>query len=295
MEPRSHKFMLKLTSLFILLLCLDLRAQDEVVRLYQGPAPGSEDWKHTEQVTLSKLWQARVVFNVVNPTLTVFRPDSGTTNGTGIVICPGGGFFALGIDSEGFDVARWLAKKGYTCFVLKYRLVHCQTSDPTVEMLTHGNLDQIVAPTVKLALADGQAAIGYLRAHAKDYGLKPDHIGIIGFSAGGTVATSVAYNYTAETRPNFVAPIYPAYSWAIKDHGVPADAPSMFILGATDDPFNLAPQSVTLYQDWTAAKKSAELHLYSTGGHGFGMKKQNLPSDDWIRLFADWLKIQDSK
>ncbi|EEF57996.1 alpha/beta hydrolase [Pedosphaera parvula] len=287
--------MRKLTALFLLLTCLSLHAEEEIIRLYKGPAPGSEEWKHTEQVSLTNLWQARVVFNVVNPTLTVFRPDSGTTNGTGIVICPGGGFFGLGIDSEGFDVARWLTKKGFTCFVLKYRLVHCKTDDPTREMLSQGNLDTVVAPTVKLALEDGKTAIGYLRTHAKDYGLKPDHIGIIGFSAGGTVATSVAYNYTAETRPNFVAPIYPAYSWAIKDHGVPADAPPMFILGATDDPFNLAPQSVTLYQDWTSAKKSAELHLYSMGGHGFGMRKQNLPSDEWIRLFADWLKIQDGK
>ncbi len=287
--------MRKLTTLLLLLSCFSLHAQEEVVRLYQGPAPGSEDWKHKEQVSEKNLWQARLVFNVVDPTLTVFRPESGSTNGTGVVICPGGGFFALGIDSEGFDVARWLAKKGYTCFVLKYRLVHCKTDDPTTEIFTRGNLDTVVAPTVKLALEDGKTAIGYLRAHAKDYGLKPNHIGIIGFSAGGTVATSVAYNYTAETRPNFVAPIYPAYGWAIKDHGVPADAPPMFILGATDDPFKLAPQSIALYQDWTSANKSAELHLYSKGGHGFGMKKQNLPSDEWIHLFADWLKTQDLK
>jgi acetyl esterase/lipase len=131
-----------------------------------------------------------------------------------------------------------------------------------------------------------------VRKQAKEYGVNPDRIGIIGFSAGGTVAASVAFNYTAESRPNFAAPIYLAYNWTLKEKGVPTDAPPMFILGATDDPLGLAPQSVALYQDWTAARKTAELHLYSKGGHGFGMRKQNLPSDHWIQLFADWLDVQ---
>jgi acetyl esterase/lipase len=89
-----------------------------------------------------------------------------------------------------------------------------------------------------------------------------------------------------------VAPIYLAYNWTIKTSGIPADAPPMFILAASDDPLGLAPQSVALYQDWTAAKKPAELHLYQKGGHGFGMRKQNLPTDHWIERFADWLEAQ---
>ncbi len=176
--------------------------------------------------------------------------------------------------------------------MLKYRLVECKTDDPTRELMTRGKLDDIVAPVVKLAMADGNAAIGYVRKHAKEYGVNPDRIGIMGFSAGGTVAATVAFNYSPDTRPNFVAPIYPAYSWTIKTGGVPADAPPMFVLAATDDPLGLAPQSVALYQDWTAAKRSAELHLYSKGGHGFGMRKQKLPTDRWIERFADWLEVQ---
>lgn len=139
--------------------------------------------------------------------------------------------------------------------------------------------------------ADGVSGRDRVRRHAKEYGVNPDRIGIIGFSAGGTVVASVAYNYTPDTRPNFVAPIYLAYDWAIKGE-VPADAPPMFILAATDDQIGLAPHSVRLYNDWTAAKKSAELHLLSKGGHGFGMRKQNLPSDRWIERFADWLDAQ---
>ncbi len=267
-------------------------AQERVVRLYDGPAPGSENWTHTEKENRTNLWQTRVVFNVANPTLTVFPADPAKANGTAVIICPGGAFFALSIDSEGNDVARWLNDKGVTCFVLKYRLVECKTDDPTRELMTRGSLDPIVAPIVKLAMADGNVAVGHVRKHAKEYGVNPDRIGIIGFSAGGTVTASVAFNYTRETRPDFVAPIYLAYNWTIKSGGVPSDAPPMFVLAATDDPLGLAPQSVSIYQDWTAAKKPAELHLFSKGGHGFGMKKQNLPSDRWIERFADWLDVQ---
>ncbi len=279
-------------ALLLSLLGFDAFAQNKVIRLYDGPAPGSENWKQTEQENRTNLWQTPVVFNVVNPTLTVFQPEVGKANGTAVVICPGGAFFALSIDSEGNDVARWLTAKGVTCFVLKYRLVECKTTDPTIEVMTRGPLDDVVAPVVKLALADGNAAIGYLRKHAAEFGVSPERIGIIGFSAGGTVAMSAALNYTAETRPNFVAAIYAAYNWAIKGSGVPADAPPAFVLAASDDPLGLAPQSVTIYQDWIAAGKSAELHLYSKGGHGFGMKLQHQPSDQWIERFADWLEVR---
>src|SRR5271168_909592 len=144
-------------------LCLQVVAQDKVIRLYDGSAPGSENWTQTEQENRTNLWNTRVVFNVVNPTLTVFQPAPGKASGTAVIICPGGAFFALSIDSEGFDVARWLAAKGVTCFVLKYRLVECKTDDPTSEVMTRGPLDEVVAPIVKLALADGNAAVGYVR------------------------------------------------------------------------------------------------------------------------------------
>jgi len=160
------------------------------------------------------------------------------------------------------------------------------------EAFSRGDLGPIVAPIVPLAMADGLAAIKHVRQHAKDYAVNPQRIGIMGFSAGGTVASSVAYNYTAESRPDFVAPIYLAYSWTIKTNGVPADAPPMFILAATDDPLKLAAHSVDLYRDWIAARKPAELHMFARGGHGFGMKKQNLPTDGWIERFADWLGHQ---
>lgn len=284
--------MRKLTCYLLAMLSLNALAQEKVIHLYPGPAPGSEDWKQEERENQTNQWQTRVVYNVAQPTLTVFQAEPAKTCGTAVVICPGGAFVALSIDSEGFDVARALTAKGVTCFVLKYRLVACKTDDPTRELWTLGNLDRVVAPVVRLALADGQAAIGYVRQHAQDYGVKPDRIGILGFSAGGTVTASVAYNYSAQTRPDFAAPIYLQYDWTIKAGGVPADAPPLFILAATDDSLGLAPHSLALYRDWTAAHKSAELHLFSKGGHGFGMRRQNLPTDRWVERFADWLEVQ---
>jgi len=279
------------TLLILSLGLLNLHAENKVVRLYDGPAPGSESWAHTEKESRSERGSVRA-WNVVNPTLTVFLADPTNANGTAVVICPGGAFFQLSMGGEGADVARWLNTKGVSCFVLKYRLVEAKTEDPMREAFTRGNLDPIVAPIVPLAMADGLAAIKHVRQRAKDYGVNPQRIGIMGFSAGGTVASSVAYNYTAETRPDFVAPIYLAYSWTIKSNGVPADAPPMFILAATDDQLKLASHSVDLYRDWIAAKKPAELHMFAKGGHGFGMRKQNLPTDRWIERFADWLDMQ---
>lgn len=272
---------------------MQVSAQEKVIRLYDGPAPGSEHWKQKEKENNKNLWNTRIVYNVADPTLTVFRPTD--PNGTAVVICPGGGFQALSIDSEGFDVAKWLNQKGVTCFVLKYRLVESKTDDPTRELASRReNPKQREAetlPVIRLAMADGLKALEYVRKHASEYSIRPDRIGIIGFSAGGTVTASVAYNYTPETRPDFAAPVYLQYDWVIRN-GVPADAPPMFLLAASDDQLGLGPHSVRLYNDWIAAKKPAELHLYSKGGHGFGMRVQHLPSDRWIERFADWLDVQ---
>jgi acetyl esterase/lipase len=269
---------------------MNVITQPQVINLYDSPAPGSENWKQHEKENRLNLWQTRVVYNVVSPTLTALLPSPSVATGIGLVICPGGGFYALAIDKEGMDVARWLTAKGVACFVLKYRLVECRTDDPTTEFLPPGEiLDETVAPVVKLATADGKAAIGYVRRHAREFGVDPNRIGIMGFSAGGTVAAAVGLRYEPATRPNFVAPIYLQYEWTGKPP-VPADAPPIFLLAASDDSLGLASHSLSLYSDWTKAGKSAELHLLAKGGHGFGMRKQNLPSDHWIELFALWLR-----
>ena len=287
--------MKKTIILFALSLSLLVaHAQQKVIQLYSGPAPGSENWNWDEKVNEKNMWNTKVVYNVSRPTLTVFTPDASVANGTAVIICPGGAFHALSINSEGFDVASWLVKKGIVCFVLKYRLAHSLTDDPVKEVMDKSGKKEFNdenAAVIPLEIADGRTAIVYVRKHASEYKISPDRIGIIGFSAGGTVTASTAYNYTAENRPDFVAPIY-AYMPEFLQSTVPNDAPPMFLAAATDDQLGLAPHSVDLYNKWVAAKHSAELHLYAKGGHGFGMRTQNIPTDTWIDRFADWLNAQ---
>src|SRR3569833_1816146 len=153
------------------------------------------------------------------------------------------------------------------------------------------NLPDLMKPIFPLPVADGRTAIKYVRAHAAVFGISPARVGIMGFSAGGTVTASAAFNYTTETRPDFVAPIYP-YMPPELIGSVPADAPPMFICVASDDQFGLVPHSQALYTKWQENKHIAELHIYEKGGHGFGMHKQNIPTDTWIDRFGDWLGQQ---
>lgn len=279
--------------LIAFLITTAIAAQQKVIQLYDGAAPGSETWNWPEAENDNNLWQTKVVFNVAKPTLNVFMPEPGTSNGTAVIICPGGAFYALSITSEGYDVAKWLAKKGVTCFVLKYRLVHVTTNDPTTEVakvLGKPEFEEKTSKVIPMSIADGKAAIAYVRNHAGEYGLSSTRIGIMGFSAGGTVAASAAFNYTKENRPDFVAPIYAFFPSSMYGT-IAADAPPMFIAAASDDGLNLASHSAELYNKWLAAKKSVELHMYAKGGHGFGMKTQHLPTDNWIERFGDWLNL----
>lgn len=283
-----------LRAIFLVAFLATLAAAQDVIPLYPGTPPGSSQENYPEKAYFSKVWNTEVVTNVTKPSLTVFKPSSESRNGTALVICPGGGFMALSITSEGTDVARYMAARGVTAFVLKYRLAHTG-EDGTQEFMTlianRQKFDEAVGKVVPLAVADGLAAVTYVRQHASEWGVSPDRVGIIGFSAGGRVTSGVAFNYSAEGRPAFVAPIY-AGGEISKDVPVPADAPPMFVAAATDDQLGLAPESVALYERWTAAHKSAELHIYAKGGHGFGMRKQNLPTDHWIDRFADWLELE---
>jgi predicted peptidase len=269
-------------------------AQQKVIQLYNGPAPGSESWNWPEGELEKNMWQTKVVYNVTKPTLTVFQPEASKANGTALIIAPGGGFHALSINSEGFDVANWLVEKGITCFVLKYRLVHALTNDPTAEFMAKvgkKEMEEDMGKMIPYAVADGRKAIEWVRKHAGEYNISPDRVGIMGFSAGGTVAASTMFSYTRDNRPDFAAPIYPYFPSTMIGN-IANDAPPLFIVTATDDGFSLAPHSIDLYNKWLSTKHDAELHMYARGNHGFGMKKQNIPTDKWIERFYDWLDVQ---
>ena len=282
-----------LVSLLIFLYAT-ANAQQKIIQLYDGPAPGSESWTWNEAENDNNGWQTKVVYNVSKPTLTLFAPEAGKANGTAVIIAPGGAFHALSINSEGYDVAKWLVQKGITCFVLKYRLAHSLTTDPVAEVMAKWGkkeFDDENAAVIPLEVADGRNAIGYVRKHAAEYNISPDRIGIMGFSAGGTVTSSTLFNYTKENRPDFAAPIYPYFPSAMQGT-VASDAPPIFITTASNDGLGLAPHSIDLYNKWISAKHDAELHMYARGDHGFGMRKQNIPTDNWIERFGDWLGVQ---
>ena len=231
------------------------------------------------------------VRNVTRPTLTPILPV-GRSTGTAVIVAPGGGFLGLAIEKEGWDVGRWLANHGVTAFVLKYRVLPTPVSQPEfADKLTRAVKGEQVgfAPpgdTPADALADGIAAIRYVRAHAADYGLNPKSIGMMGFSAGGFLTLSTAMALPAGERPDFIAPIYPNMA----ARPVPLDAPPMFVAIANDD-FLLARGGLGVIESWRKAKRPVEFHLFESGDHGFGIGKPDTPTENWPELLLRWITL----
>jgi acetyl esterase/lipase len=274
---------------FFLLLASFVNAQT-VIQLYNGAAPGSENWNWEEKQIKTDL--GSIIMDVSHPTLTAFVPSN--PNGTAVIIAPGGAFHALAYDHEGVEVAKRLNAKGVTAFVLKYRIVHDDPAHPENSignLMRTGNfktLDSLNAPVIPLALQDGLTAVKYVRALASEYKIDPGKIGFMGFSAGATLTMSVVYSATDATRPNFVAPIY-AYEKAIIGSTVPTAKTPIFVCAASNDDLGFATHSVHIYLKWLDANQPAELHMYEEGKHGFGTKKQDLPVDSWMDRYTDWL------
>jgi acetyl esterase/lipase len=258
------------------------------IALNTTPPPDGETWTHPRREYFSELFGTEAVVNVAAATLTPVIPARGC--GTAAIIAPGGGFHGLSINSEGYDVAHWLAARGVASFVLEYRLVP-GGDDPVAEMYTKPG-KQTAADMARFAVlagADGIAAMQHVRSHATDFAVDASRVGMIGFSAGGNVALRVALADQPENRPDFVAAIY-ASTRGLDLTTLPAESGPMFLVAATDDQLGLADDSVALYEAWKGAGRSVELHLYANGGHGFGMRSQSLPSDTWIDRFGDWLR-----
>jgi len=265
-------------------------AEPQVIPLWPGGAPGSESW--TQKETLSAMQSGlKVIRNVSQPTLTAYLPDPQIATGTAVIVCPGGAFHFLAYEHEGVQVAVWLNSRGIAAFMLKYRLI--PTSDDFEAEVEErlSNRDKMAGPMRSLApliLADGQQAVRLVRQRATEWGIRPDRIGIMGFSAGGGVTMAVTLNHDASSRPDFAAPVYAAHFGEIP---VPIDAPPLFIVHASNDPLIPASISTAIYSAWIAAGKPAELHIYARGGHGFGMNKLGLPMDGWIERFGEWLGV----
>lgn len=252
----------------------------KIIPLWENGAPGFEN-KRNEPESAKDYW----VKNIHNPSLQVFTPPAGKANGTAVVVCPGGGFRLLVYNAEGVEPAEYLAKLGITVFVLKYRLPREEGSPYSLD---------------KHPREDALRAMRQVRSRAKEYGIDPARVGMLGFSAGGEVVASVAYTSgkgdihakdpvdRLDGKPDFQMLIYPG-PLSIPET-VPADAPPAFLLAANDDPC-CGVTTASLLVKYREAKLPVEAHLYTKGDHGFNMGNrspwQSIKS--WPQRMADWL------
>lgn len=266
-------------------------AQPGAITLDTGALPGAtvpESW-HSQ-------YGSQFARNVTVATLTPFLPDPAKASGAAVIVAPGGGFRTLSMQNEGWDVAKALAAKGVAAFVLKYRLNQTPAGMPAFEQSMREMFSGAartppradangaiagIAPQI----ADARAAFAYVRAHAAQWHVEPQRVGMVGFSAGAmlTLATELAGE---EAKPAFIGIIY----GPLGPVTVPTDAPPMFVALAADDPF-FGNGGYGLIDSWRAAHRPVEFHLYEQGGHGFGMYPKETTSTGWFDAFTRWLTM----
>ncbi|HET6247976.1 MAG TPA: alpha/beta hydrolase [Tepidisphaeraceae bacterium] len=278
---------------FFLTFAVVARAADEpaVVDVWPTKAPGETRAEQPEKSETSG--KVTRVTNVFKPTLTIYHPAKDKDNGAAVVICPGGGYSILAWDLEGVEVAQWLNSVGVTGIILKYR----------VPVRKAGDMDNF------MALMDAQRAISLSRSKAKEWGIDPQRIGILGFSAGGHLSALACTHFDKRSydaiddadkescRPDFGVLIYPAYLANDKtqelspEFHITAKTPQIFIAGAGDDRVTNVGSPV-FFLALKKAGVSAEMHLYAVGGHGFGLRPSAHPCSTWPARCEEWMKSQ---
>ncbi len=268
-------------------------AQEEAhpapIRLWPEGAPGFEarkdeaeqvDWRQEPDIVFP------VVFNIHNPSITPFLPAAGRGSGAALIVAPGGGHMFLTTDREGYDAGRWLADHGIAAFVLKYRLAHDKAGGSAYRADVE-------------ALADAQRAIRLVRSRAAEWGIDPRRVGILGFSAGGEVAALAGTRPAGgrpdaadpldrlDARPDFMALIYPGLPKELKVDG---RTPPTFMACAYDDRPTMSDGLATLYLALHHAGVNAELHIYNSGGHGFGVRPRDLAVSGWTSRLLEWMR-----
>ena len=258
--------------------------------VWPGDVPGEKGDIGPEKVQPPKEEEEPVtrVTNVSRPTITVYKPLQETNTRTAVVICPGGGYNILAIDKEGQEVAAWLNSIGVTGIVLKYRVPRRK------------DRPKHLAP-----LQDAQRAMGLVRLHAEEWGIDPERIGILGFSAGGHLSAAASTNFgkrhygeidqadKLSCRPDFAVLVYPAYlmeggSLAPEIRTSPRTPPAFFV-HAGDDRIS-SENSIAMYLALKRAKVPAELHVYADGGHGFGLRPSRHACSTWPQRCEQWMK-----
>jgi acetyl esterase/lipase len=277
----------------------------QVVEIWPGTPPEETGTVGAEMVRMSPKLdhkqvevteQTRLVTNVTKPALTIYRPAKDKDTGTAVLICPGGGYWDLYWQLEGEEVAAWLNSLGATGIILKYRVPR--------------RPDEIKGEPARRPLQDAQRAVRLVRSKAAEWGIKPQQIGMVGFSAGGHLAIATATSFDQRTyepvddidkiscRPDFAIGAYSGYLKA-KDKDevapglrIPAGTPPIFLAHGGDDIISPPEHSVLLYLALRKAGVPAELHVYATAAHDFGVRPSDHPCSTWTQACANWLRHQ---
>jgi len=300
--------MRKLLNSVLFILSASAGAAQQVVPLYTENVPNSKPCHEKDHEFIDTSWNKKgllIVDHITKPTLMIYEAKE-KRNGTAVIICPGGGYGVLAAGHEGSDVAKVFNDVGVTAFVLRYRL-------PKDDCM----IDKSFVP-----LMDAQQAIWFVRSHAKQYGISADKIGIMGFSAGGHLASTAGTHFTAvrkelandNLRPDFMILIYPVISFNdsighigsrdnllgknpdkklielfSNERQVTSQTPPTFLVHASDDDGVRPENSIRFYQALLNNKVPAELHLYEHGGHGFGLHNPST-KEDWFKACVEWMR-----
>lgn len=290
----------RLVVLFLALATAAVAADPIVVTLWPGPAPGDAGLTASEKERIypSKIvGPTKLVTNVTQPTITVLRPPAGMNTGTAMIICPGGGYWDLFWELEGEEVAAWLNSVGITGVILKYRVPR--------------RADEPKGEPPPGPLLDAQRAVSVVRSRAAEWGIDPRRIGIVGFSAGGHLALATATSFErrryervdahddASSRPDFAVLCYSGFLKA-KDRdelwpglSIPGGTPPVLLTHTSDDTISSSEHSAIMYLALKRAGIPAELHIYATGDHDFGVRQNGRLPASWTRLCVDWLRSFD--
>lgn len=293
----KHSF----TILMIILTMVMANAQDYTLKVWPAGPPDDNG------ITLpEEKYDGVRVRNVTVPEMYVFLPAKEKNPGAAVLICPGGGYQILAMDHEGYDMARWFAERGVAGIVLKYRMPNGHHQIPS---------------------GDARRAMRIVRSRAAEWGIDPSKLGIAGSSAGGHLASTVGTRFDTgnpdaavaeerfSCRPDFMLLLYPVITFR-EEFGhmgsrknligqgndinmvrfysnelhVTRDTPPAFLVLADDDKSVVPRNSVEFYSALKENGIPAEMHIYQKGGHGFGLRQNNIPADHWPFLFMDWLK-----
>ncbi|GAF02438.1 alpha/beta hydrolase [Saccharicrinis fermentans] len=271
-------------TLIVLLIFTSLMGQErDTIRLWSGEVPNEPLPKGAAVVSDNDKGNVLRLSQITDPAMVIFEPEMANGSGAGIIVCPGGGYSILAVDKEGYEIAEWLNKLGYTAFVLQYRIPKKREA----------------------ALIDIQRAIRVVRSKVDIYGLHADRIGVMGFSAGGSLCARASTHFSVDTyaksealdslscRPDFSLLIYPAYldeglnNSLSPELDITEQTPPFFIFGTADDRYGNSPLVFT--KALRDHQIPVDLHIISKGGHGYGLRPGNVAAQTWPALAEKWL------